>query len=115
MITKEQQINSAHPDYTPNYEDFLSAKELFKISVLDYEAAVLQGVDDSGFLCWADCGNNWYVEHFPTVSGALARLTVLQNCAEHAWDRGFLQQPVEFLDEFGRFLDATIYINKKHF
>lgn len=108
MKTEESFITSAHPDYQPNMTDFDISKEVCVIINDDVKAVVSQGADDSGFLWWTDFVANEWLEHYPSVSLAIARLALLQACYESAWEKGFAQTPTEFMNEYSKFLDSAI-------
>ena len=102
-------IQSAHPDYTPNQHDWESAKELFSVIISDdAKAIVSQGTDDSGYLWWTDFVANEWLEHYQTVSLAIARLALLQACGESVWDKVFRQTPTEFVQQYGKFTEVAI-------
>jgi len=92
-------VESAHPDYTPNTVDYDIAKTLFSATMNDYSFTISQGADDSAFLMWTDGINEW-LEHFVCVSHAIARLAHLQHCAESAWKQSFASTPLTFAQKF---------------
>jgi hypothetical protein len=102
-------IESAHPDYIPNRVDYETAKELFSVIICDdAKAVVSQGADDSGYLWWTDFVANEWLEHYPTVSLAIARLALLQECGESAWEKGFTHTPREFVNEYSKFAEVAV-------
>lgn len=100
-------VVSAHPDYTPNKVDYEIAKPLFSATFNDYSFTVSQGADDSAFLMWSDGINEW-IEHYEKLSHAIARLALLQGCAESVWEKCFTQNPKQFVNEFSKFTDCAI-------
>ena len=109
MTDTTDYIQSAHPDYTPNMIDYETAKELFFVIINDdAKAIVSQGADDSGYLWWTDFVANDWLEHYPTVSLAIARLALLQACGESAWEKGFTQTPTEFVQQYEKFTEVAI-------
>lgn len=101
-------IDSAHTDYQPNMTDFEISKEVCVIINDDVKAVVSQGADDSGYLWWTDFVANEWLEHYPTVSLAIARLALLQACYESAWEKGFTQNPKEFVNEYSKFAEVAV-------
>ena len=102
-------VESAHPDYTPNAIDYDVAKELFFVIInQDAKAVVSRGADDSGYLWWTDFVANEWLEHYPTVSLAIARLALLQACGESAWEKGFTHTPKEFVQQYEKFTEVAI-------
>ena len=104
-------VESAHPDYTPNAIDYDVAKELFSLLInepVQAKVIVSRGADDSGFLWWTDFVANEWLEHYPTVSLAIARLALLQACGESAWVKGFTQTPKEFVQQYEKFTEVAI-------
>lgn len=104
----ETPIHSGHPDYSPNMTDYECAKLLFVFQMHDgVTACISQGVDDSGFIRWTDNVVNEWIEHYESVSMALARLAVLQECAQGDWLQGFHQNPAEFTQVARKFFQET--------
>jgi len=111
------EIVSSHPDYTPTEADFAIARHVFThhfsyvatSHMFGAHAVVLAGADDSGYLWWTDGqeGYNCWCEHYATVSEAIARLAVLQNCAESGWHKWFDDTPKDFSDKFIEFCAHT--------
>jgi hypothetical protein len=109
MTNLQELLESAHPDYTPNQHDYDTAKRLFSVIINDdAKAVVSQGADDSGYLWWTDFVANEWLEHYPTVSLAIARLALLQACGESAWEKGFKHTPTEFVQQYGKFAEVAI-------
>lgn len=102
-------IQSAHPDYTPTMDDYDTTKKLFFVNINDdAKAVVSQGADNSGYLWWTDFVANEWLEHYPTVSLAIARLALLQACGESAWDKAFKQTPKEFVQQYDKYQEEAI-------
>lgn len=101
-------VVSSHPDYTPNYVDFTFAVEVLKLETNDINVRILKGSDDSAYLQWNDGVANEWIEHYTSLVYALGRLTLLQACAESNWEKGFTQNPTEFVTEFNKFLDVAV-------
>ena len=99
MTDLKLNVESAHPDYTPNKVDYDIAKPLFSAMMNDYSFTISQGADDSAYLMWTDGIDEW-LEHFVCVSHAIARLAHLQHCAESAWRKSFASSPDTFAMKF---------------
>lgn len=71
----------------------------------EVNVSIHQEDDGTYSLLWDDCVVNEWSENFPALSMALARLASLIACGESEWEKGFTQQPPDFLtvaDEFFR-------------
>lgn len=97
-------VVSAHPDYTPNRNDYETATEVMRVSFEDYTIVISQGADGSAFLWWTEGINEW-LEHFEKLSHAIARLAHLQSCAESDWEKGFASHPRYFAQQFEIFIN----------
>ena len=109
MTYTTEYIQSAHPDYIPTMDDYDTAKKLFFVLINDdAKAVVSQGADNSGYLWWTDFVANEWLEHYPTVSLAIARLALLQACGESEWDKAFKQTPKEFVQQYDKYQEEAI-------
>ena len=109
MTYTTEYIQSAHPDYIPTMDDYDTAKKLVFVLINDdAKAVVSQGADNSGYLWWTDFVANEWLEHYPTVSLAIARLALLQACGESEWDKAFKHTPTEFVQQYEKFTEVAI-------
>jgi hypothetical protein len=101
-------VESAHPDYTPNIVDYDHATVLFGAIIGHYSFTIKQGTDDSAYLNWNDGVANEWTEHYTSLTYAIGRLATLQACAESNFEKGFTLTPKGFVSQFDKFLDIAL-------
>ena len=89
-------IQTAHPDYTPNGVDFDNSEVIMEMDGYHHSFTIRRGADDSAFLYWTDGMFNQWCEHYPTLALAFARFSILLQCAESSWRKFFADDPETF-------------------
>lgn len=80
---------------------------LFTIQIGDVKASILTLTDGTAFLYWKDDFNDW-CEKYDHVSQALARLALLQECAETNFEKGFSASAEHFVSDWNQFVQRQI-------
>ena len=103
-------INSAIPNFTREGRTAIAVEHQFKIK--DISVVIMRAEDDSFYLNWYDNFNDW-TEHYQHLSQVFARLALLQECGEHNWEKFFLLEPKQFVEDQAQFSSEQLGVFSK--